>query len=229
MNEVSALHGSVSVDDLRAAVRATEAHVRSLVADEPTGHDWYHAHRVRNTALRLAENEGADPFVVELAALLHDVDDYKFSGSAAAGPEHARRYLATIGVSQRVRVAVAEIIAHMSFEGALVPERRLSVEGQCVQDADRLDASGAIGIARTFAYGGFVGRLLHDPDAPVTLHTDAADYRAGSAGTINHFYEKLLHIRDRMNTATGRALAERRHDVLVGFLDEFSTEWEGRA
>src|SRR5882724_7204828 len=141
---------------LSAQVKATEEMVRAKLRVEPTGHDWWHAERVRRNALRIAEQEGANLLIVELAALLHDIADYKFTGSDETGPQLAAEWLLSIGVDSGVAAAVAEIIRWMSFRGAKVDTPRLSLEGQCVQDADRLDAIGAIGVARTFAYGGYV-------------------------------------------------------------------------
>jgi uncharacterized protein len=209
-------------------VREVENHVRPLLTGEATGHDWFHADRVRQLALKLAEAEGADKFTVELAALLHDVDDYKFSGSVTAGPDYARRYLDSLGVSKGISESVEAIIAAISFRGALVNDTELSIEADCVQDADRLEAIGAIGIARTFAYGGFVGRPIYDPSVAATLHTCVTDYQQIKGTTINHFYEKLLLLKDRMKTTTGRRLAEQRHQVVIRFLTEFFTEWDVR-
>jgi uncharacterized protein len=211
----------------RDIVRRTEQFARRELADDPTGHDWWHADRVRRTALRIAEQEGADTFIVELASLLHDVADFKFSGSEEAGPDQAWKWLASLGVSESIREAVVEIIRRMSFKGACVVESSLSLEGKCVQDADRLDALGAIGIARTFAYGGFVNRPIHDPSVEPTLHMSAEAYRRTRGTTINHFHEKLLLLRSRMKTDTGRAMATSRHQVLVDFLSEFEAEWSG--
>jgi len=173
--------------------------------------------------------EGVDPFVVELAALLHDVDDYKFSGDEEAGPRFAHSCLTSTGVSLDVADHVAEIIRWMSFKGANVELPVLSAEGKCVQDADRLDAMGAIGIARTFAYGGFVNRPIHDPDVSPVMHASADAYINSKGTTINHFHEKLLLLRERMNTDFGRKLAEERHRYMVDFLERFRAEWSGHA
>lgn len=205
----------------------TEHYVRAELGSEPTGHDWWHAERVRSLAKRFAVDEGADVLVVELAALLHDVADAKFTGSDETGPRAARDWLGSLPVGSDVVESVATIIERMSYKGALVPEQELSVEGRCVQDADRLDAMGAIGIARTFAYGGFVRRPLHDPDTPAEEHASAQAYRANVGTTINHFQEKLLLIRDRLHTDSARRLAEQRHDFMVRFLEQFHDEWDG--
>jgi uncharacterized protein len=204
----------------------TERYVRDLLGSEPTGHDWWHAERVRLLAKHIAVNEGADLFVVELAALLHDVADAKFSGSDEAGPQAAREWLGAMPVAPETVEAVAVIIARMSYKGAFVPEQPLSAEGQCVQDADRLDAMGAIGIARTFAYGGYIRRPLHDPAVSVDLHTAPDAYRNNVGTTINHFHEKLLLLRDRLHTDSARRIADRRHDFMIGFLHQFQSEWD---
>lgn len=206
-------------------VAKTEVYVRDQLGSEPTGHDWWHAERVRSLAKHIAAEEGADVLVVELAALLHDVADAKFTGSQESGPRAAREWLSALSVGTGTVESVATIIERMSYRGALVPEEPLSVEGRCVQDADRLDAMGAIGIARTFAYGGFVRRPLHDPAIPAEMHTTAHAYRSNVGTTINHFHEKLLLIKDRLHTDSARRIAEQRHDFMVRFLDQFHDEW----
>jgi uncharacterized protein len=211
-----------------AALAKTSDFVREQLGPEPTGHDWWHAERVRLLAAHIAEQERADIFVVELAALLHDVADAKFSGSDEAGPRAAREWLTSISVDQDVVRAVSDIIERMSFKGARVDEKPISREGQCVRDADRLDAIGAIGIARTFAYGGYVRRPLHDPGVSAELHTTPDAYRNNVGTTINHFHEKLLLLRDRLHTDSARRIAERRHRFMTDFLDEFQAEWDVR-
>lgn len=213
----------------RDVVQRTEALVRDKLGNESTGHDWWHAQRVRKIAVRIAEHEGADTFVVEIAALLHDVDDYKFSGSEEAGPQFAASWLKSLDVDAETADHIAQIIRRMSFKGAMVVEQPLSLEGQCLQDADRLDALGAIGIARAFAYGGYVKRPIHDPAEPPVLHVSAESYMTSRGTTINHFHEKLLLLTERMNTEHGRALAESRHKFMQRFLDKFDEEWAGRA
>lgn len=165
--------------------------------------------------------------VVELAALLHDVADAKFTGFDETGPRAAREWLGMLPVAADVVESVATIIDRMSYKGALVPELPMSTEGRCVQDADRLDAIGAIGIARTFAYGGFVRRPLHDPAMPAEMHATAQAYRSNVGTTINHFHEKLLLLTDRLHTDAARQIAEQRHDFMVRFLDQFDDEWDG--
>lgn len=207
----------------------TAAHVRDLMTSESSGHDWWHIYRVWRTSRTIAEREGADATIVQLAALLHDVGDWKFhDGDETAGPRLAREWLASLGVDEAVIAPVCAIIAEVSFKGAGVEAPRLSLEGQVVQDADRLDAIGAIGIARAFAYGGHKGRVMHDPDQPFELHASFEAYKNKQSSTINHFYEKLLLLRERMNTPTGRALAEERHAFMEEYLRHFYAEWEGR-
>jgi uncharacterized protein len=214
--------------DEREIVRRTAEHVRGLLAGEGTGHDWFHVERVCKTALAIGREEGADLFLIELAALLHDVADWKFSGGDhEAGPRAARSWLESLGADARVIAAVCEIIAGLSFKGAGVATPMPSLAGQCVQDADRLDALGAIGIARTFAYGGHKGQPLHDPAARPVLHDSFAAYQRGGGSSLNHFYEKLLLLKDRMNTAAGRRLAGERHQFMEQYLAQFLAEWEG--
>jgi uncharacterized protein len=206
----------------------TEEHVRRAMSGEGTGHDWWHVHRVRRTALRLAREEGADAYVVELAALLHDVADHKFhGGDEGAGPRAARTWLAALGVDEEVIAHVCAIIAALSFKGAGVATPMETAEGRVVQDADRLDAMGAVGIARAFAYGGSRGRALHEPDAAPEAHASFAAYKASTGPTLNHFHEKLLLLRDRMNTASARRIAEGRLRFMERFLARFHAEWEG--
>lgn len=211
-------------------IRRTEEFVRGRLASEASGHDWWHVHRVRNNALRIARGEPVDTFVVELAALLHDIADWKFhDGDLTAGPRAARQWLESLGVEHEVVLHVCDIIETVSFKGAGVATRMSTPEGMVVQDADRLDAIGAIGIGRTFAYGGHTGRPMHDPDVEPVLHNSFEQYKASNGPTINHFYEKLLLIKDRLNTETARQLAKERHEFMEQFLDRFLAEWDGQA
>jgi len=214
--------------DERDIIQKTTDHVRGLLSGEGSGHDWFHIERVRNVALTIAREEQADLFVVELAALLHDIADWKFAGGDhEAGPRAARDWLFSLDVPQPTIDHVATIIASLSFKGAGVETPMTTIEGRCVQDADRLDAIGAIGIGRAFAYGGHKGRAMYDPAVPPEPHSSFEAYKKNSGPTINHFYEKLLLLKDRMNTLTGKKLAYKRHDVLEQFLDQFIAEWEG--
>lgn len=217
-------------------IARTAAYVRELLAHDSSGHDWWHIERVRQTALALAQREGADRYVVALAALLHDVDDWKLrptaaeaaSASDAEGPALARAWLERCGVDPAVIARVCDIIEHVSYKGAGVATPMSTPEGMVVQDADRLDALGAIGIARAFAYGGHKGRPLHDPDAPPQLHASFAAYQANQGSSINHFYEKLLLLQDRMNTDTARAIARERTAFMRAYLDQFYREWDAQ-
>jgi uncharacterized protein len=206
----------------------TTTHVRNLLSGEGSGHDWFHIERVRNVALKIAREEQADLFVVELAALLHDVADWKFAGGDhEAGPRAAREWLQSLKVDPEAINHVTEIIAGLSFKGAGVETPMRTIEGRSVQDADRLDAIGAIGIARAFAYGGHKGRALYDPAVPPQPHATFEAYKKNAGPTINHFYEKLLLLKDRMTTNTGRRLAAERHNFLEEFLEQFLAEWNG--
>lgn len=214
--------------DHEAVLARTETHVREVLAADSTGHDWWHIDRVRRLACRLAAEEAANRFVVELAALLHDVADWKLAdGGEEAGPEAAARWLADCGLAEEMIEHVCSIIRGLSFKGSGVPTPMSTIEGKVVQDADRLDALGAIGIARAFAYGGHKGRAIFDPAVAPQPHASFAAYQRSASPTINHFHEKLLLLRDRMNTATARRLAEQRHAYMEGFLARFHAEWEG--
>ena len=207
----------------------TADHVRNLLDGDSAGHDWWHIERVRRVALTIAREERADLFLVELAALLHDVADWKFAGGdEQAGPKAARQWLESLDADQPTTDHVCRIIAQLSFKGAGVATPMDSLEGACVQDADRLEALGAIGIARTFAYGGWKGQPMHDPELPPQLHGSFTEYKQNKGTTINHFYEKLLLLKDRMNTAAGKRLAQARHEIMEQYLDQFFAEWEGK-
>jgi uncharacterized protein len=205
-------------------------YVRATLAGDSSGHDWWHIERVRQNALRLAREEQADLFVVELAALLHDIADWKFhGGDDTAGPRTARIWLEQNNVDQQTSEHVCEIISTLSFKGAGVSTEMRTIEGRCVQDGDRLDAIGAIGIARAFAFGGHFGRALYDPDVPPELHQSFAAYKSKGGPTINHFYEKLLLLKDRMQTDTGRRLAQERHQFMEEYLIQFFSEWNAES
>lgn len=209
---------------------AAEAYVQKLFAGDSSGHDWWHVDRVRKVALQIAREERADLVTVELAALLHDVADWKFAGGDhEAGPKQAKAWLLEQGASEELANHVATIVRELSFKGAGVATPMSSLEGACVQDADRIDAIGAIGVGRAFAYGGHKGRAMHDPSVPPQMHADFAAYKKNDGPTINHFYEKLLLLKDRINTTAGKRIASQRHDFLVQFLDQFLAEWNGTA
>ncbi len=202
------------------------AHIKARFLAESSGHDWHHINRVWQLTRRIAAQEGADSQIAELGALVHDIADWKFhDGDDSVGPREAEALLRREGATEEVIAAVVDIVATISYKGAGVTTAMQTLEGQCVQDADRLDAIGAIGIARCFAYGGHAGRLLHDPDEAPVPHQTAAAYKAWKGASLNHFYEKLLLLKDRMNTPTGRALAEPRHRFMEDFVAQFLEEW----
>lgn len=203
--------------------------VRAKLEGEGSGHDWWHVERVWKMAKHIGERENADLFVAELGALLHDVADWKFhNGDHSVGPKVASEMLAKHGVPEDVISKVAQIIREVSFKGAGVNTTPSTLEGKVAQDADRLDALGAIGIARTFAYGGHVNREIYNPNIKPVLHQSTEEYAKSKSHTINHFYEKLLLLKDLMNTNAAKEIAEERHVFLEGFLKQFLKEWEGR-
>ena len=206
-------------------IEKTAEHVKNTLSNEGTGHDWWHILRVWNNAKHIAQHEKANLTTVELTALLHDIADWKFyGGDEKAGSRVAAEWLTKIQVPEEIISKVCHSIDHLSYKGANTHPTQLSIEGKIVQDADRLDAIGAIGIARAFAYGGHAGRALYDPEQSPVLHQNAQEYKRSVSHTINHFYEKLLLLKDRMNTNTARELAQARHEYLVNFLDEFYAE-----
>lgn len=210
-------------------LKNTADFVRQSLSGAEGGHDWFHTERVYKNALLIAQDTECDRLVVGLGALLHDVADSKFHhGDESIGPRMAEKFLQNQQVNPRTIEAVCDIIANISFKGGNFSEHPKSIELQIVQDADRLDALGAIGIARTFNYGGFKNRPIYDPAIAANLEMTTAVYKNSSAPTLNHFYEKLLLLKDRMNTAKGKALAEKRHQFLETFLAQFYNEWEGR-
>jgi len=209
-------------------VNKTIEFIKQTLRGAESGHDWFHAERVWKTARRIAENEQVNVFVVELAALLHDVADSKFhDGDEEIGARTARLFLETLSVDNEILEHVANIILNISFKGGNVELKFFSPEFAVVQDADRLDAIGAIGIARTFSYGGFKNREMYNPDIQPNLTMTKEEYKNSTAPTINHFYEKLLLLKHRMHTETARVMAQNRHDFMLQFLDEFYKEWDG--
>ena len=208
-----------------AILKQTEEYIKSKLSDEGSGHDWWHVYRVWKNAIHIGRHETADLFVVQLAALLHDISDWKFNdGNDDAGPKLAREWLEKMQVEENVISHVCEVIKEMSFKGAGVKTRMRTVEGMIVQDADRLDAIGAIGITRTFAYSGHKGREIYNPNIKPELHSSFEKYKHGTGPTINHFYEKLLLLKDLMNTKTAKKIAEGRHRYMEQFLDRFYKE-----
>ena len=209
-------------------VARTADFVQKTLKNAEGGHDWFHTRRVYNNSVHIAQSEKVNLFIVALGALLHDIADSKFyDGDETVGPRIAQDFLNQHKIEQRITDHVIEIIKNISFKGGNKAKDFDSPELQVVQDADRLDAIGAIGIARTFNYGGFKNRKLHDPEIKPQMNMDAETYKKSTAPTINHFYEKLLLLKDLMNTETGRKLAEERHNYMETFLDQFYKEWEG--
>lgn len=209
-------------------ITKTIAFVKNQLADAEGGHDWFHIERVYKNSLLIAKEEDVNIFIVQLGALLHDIADSKFhDGDESVGPKVAREFLFSINVDSSVIEHVINIIEHISFKGGNQSQKFKSPELDVVQDADRLDALGAIGIARTFNYGGFKNRTLFDPSIKPKLKMSKEEYKASAAPTINHFYEKLLLLKDKMNTKTGRRIAEKRHHFMELYLEEFYAEWDG--
>ena len=210
-------------------IELTKTFVQNKLKNAEGGHDWFHTLRVYNNALLISENENVDIEIVSLAALLHDIADSKFhDGDETIGPKIAREFLFKENVDSSVIEHVVNIIKHMSFKNSLENEQKFtSQELKVVQDADRLDAIGAIGIARCFNYGGFKNRALYDPDIAPNLNMSKAEYKASNTPTINHFYEKLLLLKDQMNTKTGKRIAEQRHQFMDNYLKQFYAEWNG--
>jgi uncharacterized protein len=209
-------------------IAATAAFVEEKFQAEGSGHDWPHIRRVWHVARALAaQTPGTDLEVVELAALLHDIADWKFhGGDYEAGPRAARAWLLSQQVPEATVARVEQVIREVSFKGLGVETPVGSSEAAVVQDADRLDAIGAIGVARAFAYGGHKNRPMHDPAMPLVSHADFEQYKKSTAPTINHFYEKLLHLKDRLHTPAARQLAARRHQFMEEFLTQFLAEWD---
>ena len=206
----------------------TVAFVKSELENAEGGHDWWHIERVRKNALTIAKTESAATFIVELSALLHDIADSKFNnGDETIGVEKAKTFLMSLSVDESARDHVCKIIANISFKGGNFKPDFFSPEFAVVQDADRLDALGAIGIARAFNYGGFKGRELYNPDIKPLDGMTKEQYKSSSAPTINHFCEKLLLLKDRMNTETGRKMALQRHQFMELYLNQFFKEWDG--
>ncbi len=202
--------------------------VKSTLKNAEGGHDWFHILRVWNNAKLIAKSENVDLFVVELGALLHDIADSKFNnGDETVGPKIAREFLESQKVNKAIIAHVENIITNISFKGGNFKQSFNSPELQVIQDADRLDAIGAIGIARCFNYGGFKNRTLYNPEIKPKLNQTKEEYKHSKAPTINHFYEKLLLLKDRMNTKTGKKIAEERHVYMEVFLQQFYDEWNG--
>ena len=219
---------SENITGISPIISKTVSFVKQELAQAEGGHDWWHIYRVWQLSRRIAAGEKVDMQIVELGALLHDIADSKFhGGDESIGPRKARAFLESQQVPEPVIQHVVNIIEYVSFKGGHNTGGFFSPELGVVQDADRLDALGAIGIARAFNYGGFRNRALYDPAIAPDLHMTREQYKKSAAPTINHFYEKLLLLKDRMNTSTGKELAEERHAFMELFLEKFYKEWEG--
>lgn len=208
-------------------IAQTTEFVRETLKNAEGGHDWWHIYRVWKNAKQIAEHEQADQLVVELAALLHDIADAKFNnGDEEIGPATAGKFLASLNLPADLIAHVQDIIRFMSFKASMGGNTFNSIELQIVQDADRLDAIGAIGIARAFSYGGFKGREIYNPEIQPNLSMTKEEYKKAEGPSINHFYEKLLLLKDRMNTLTGKRLAAQRHGFMELYLEQFYVEVE---
>lgn len=209
-------------------ISKTITFVKQQLANAEGGHDWFHIERVYKNALLIAREEKCDLQIVQLAALLHDIADSKFhNGDETIGPETARNFLESENIAPETISHIINIIENISFKGGNFDKNFHSVELDIVQDADRLDAIGAIGIARAFNYGGFKNRVLYDPKIAPNTNMSVEEYKHSQAPTINHFYEKLLLLKDKMNTQTGKQIAQQRHQFMQNFLSQFYAEWEG--
>ncbi|WP_437370016.1 HD domain-containing protein [Maribacter litoralis] len=212
-------------------VEETIIFVKETLQNAEGGHDWFHIERVFNNTMLIAKEEDVNILVVSLGALLHDIADAKFNdGDETLGPKMAENFLLSLEVPKRIINHVTNIIKYSSFkaglnDGKMKKKPFTSKELKVVQDADRLDAIGAIGIARAFNYGGFKNRALYDPSIPPNLNMSKEEYKKSQAPTLNHFYEKLLLLKDKMNTETGKRLAEKRHQYMIDFLEQFYQEW----
>ncbi|MCG6189036.1 HD domain-containing protein [Maribellus maritimus] len=211
-------------EDQKNIITQTANYVQSISEKDSSGHDWWHIYRVYNLALKISELEGGEKFVIELSALLHDLDDWKLNGGEETGK--AESWLEKVGVKNEERTRILRVIGEVSFKGAGVETRTTTIEAKIVQDADRLDAIGAIGIARTFAYGGNKNRIIYDPGIKPVRHNSFDAYKNNTAPTINHFYEKLLLLKNRLNTKTARKIAQNRHEFMEKFLLQFFSEWD---
>ncbi|MDP2088530.1 MAG: HD domain-containing protein [Flavobacteriaceae bacterium] len=209
-------------------IQKTADFVKSSLTDAEGGHDWFHIERVWNNAKLIAKEEKVDLLIVELGALLHDIADSKFhQGDETIGPKKARAFLENLQVDEKTIDHIEKIIENISFKGGNFNQKFHSKELEVIQDADRLDAIGAVGIARAFNYGGFKNRALFNPDIKPNLHQTKEAYKNNNAPTINHFYEKLLLLKDKMNTKTGKKIAAKRHQFMEAYLRQFYDEWNG--
>ncbi|WP_293299097.1 HD domain-containing protein [Pedobacter sp. UBA4863] len=214
---------------MQNTIQQTIDFVKTTLANAEAGHDWFHIERVYKTAQHINQKEQANALIVALAALLHDIADSKFNGGdEEIGPQKAGDFLRSIGVDIEIVNEVKLIIKNLSFKASLGEISYASKELNVVQDADRLDAIGAIGIARAFTYGGYKNRVLYSPEIKPNLQMTKEEYKNTTAPTINHFYEKLLLLKDLMKTDTGKKIAQQRHHFMLNYLDQFYEEWEGK-
>mgnify|MGYP003644828077 CR=1 FL=1 len=221
------MNNMLSAED-EALIEKTKVFVQQTLENAEGGHDWFHTLRVYNNALQIAKGENVNTLIVALGALLHDIADSKFhDGDESVGPRVAREFLIKNNADSAVVEHIIAIIKNVSFKGGNIDRDFNSLELQVIQDADRLDAIGAVGIARTFNYGGFKNRKIYDPAIPPRLDMTPEEYKKSTAPTINHFYEKLLLLKDRFNTTTGKRLAQKRHEFMELYLKQFYAEWNG--
>lgn len=212
---------------MKEIINQIESVLKEEWKDEPTGHDWEHIRRVRDMSMHIQSLEGGDRDVIELGALLHDISDHKFNGGKLnAGGQKAKEWLIELGANMSIANEVASLVDKISFKGAKVDAGVLSLETKIVQDADRLDAIGAIGIARAFAFGGNRNQIIYAENTEPVLHESFESYVNAKTTTINHFYEKLLLLKNKMNTTIGIQLAEERHQFMKDFLTRFYSEWK---
>lgn len=215
--------------DFDRIIDKTIGFVKETLAGAEAGHDWFHIERVYKTALHINDAENGDVLVVSLAALLHDIADSKFNnGDEEIGPNMAGNFMRGLNITDHVVIHVQEIIRNLSYKASLGNITFQSKELDIVQDADRLDAIGAIGIARAFTYGGYKNRVMYDPEIAPDLNMSKEAYKNSAAPTVNHFYEKLLRLKELMKTTAGKQLAQKRHEFMESYLDQFYAEWEGK-
>jgi len=216
------------IESTNGIISLTKNFVKHKLSEAEGGHDWWHIYRVWKMAAQIAKSESADQEIVELAALLHDIADPKFhDGDESIGPQTAKAFLENQNIDESKIVHIVNIIKHMSFKNSLAEQTFTSKEMEVVQDADRLDAIGAIGIARVFSFGGFKGNPIHDPTIKPKLNMSKEEYKKSDGTSLNHFYEKLFLLKDKMNTVTGKEMAQSRHNFMQAYVDRFYKEFEG--
>ncbi|SHI65380.1 uncharacterized protein SAMN05444280_104119 [Tangfeifania diversioriginum] len=216
--------------DKETVIQKTIDFTKATLSNAEGGHDWWHVYRVWKLSKHIAQTENVNNFVVELGALLHDIADSKFhDGDEMIGPRKARGFLTSLSIEEEIITHGENIISNISFKGGNTTQKFKSPELDVVQDADRLDAMGAIGVARTFNYGGYRGNEMYNPEIKPNFNMTRKEYKNSNAPTINHFYEKLFLLKDRMNTNTGKSIAEHRHRFMEQFLEEFYNEWNGQS